>query len=148
MKQLIQKMAVMSVTFVLLCVNVIAKDENNINNLTRSSDGVTVDRSNVTLTPDVVEEVTITLEEGYAHPFLIHGGNNFDIDDVIIGDFYIAVIHENKIKILLDMNADLKNEYSDVIYVKALKIHNNSTRETREVLGVPINITYTPNSKQ
>ena len=69
MKQLIQKMAVMSVTFVLLCVNVIAKDENNINNLTRNSDGVTVDRSNVTLTPDVVEEVTITLEEGYLYYF-------------------------------------------------------------------------------
>ena len=74
MKQLILKMAVMSVAFVLLCVNVIAQDENNIIFSARNSDGVTVNPYNVELKPNIAAEVTITLEQGYDLPHLIYEG--------------------------------------------------------------------------
>ena len=147
MKQLIQKMAVMSVAFVLLCVNVIAQDENNIIFSARNSDGVTVNPYNVELKPNIAAEVTITLEQGYDLPLLIYEGEQYYIGDAVTGDFFIAILEGSKIIISLKNSVDLKNTLSDVIYVKAIKIEDDSTN-TREVCGVPIIITYTPDSKQ
>ena len=67
MKQLIQKMAVMSVTFVLLCVSAAAQNEKSANNI----HGVVLDKEKVVLKTDVPQEVKITVLEGFRSPIIM-----------------------------------------------------------------------------
>lgn len=88
MRNLLAKVAVMSVTLILLCVIVMAQNENETKSTTNNTYGVVVAPNPVTLGPGEVKGVIITPDVGYYHPRIIYDNKTYEIGQTIYGRIF------------------------------------------------------------
>ena len=143
MKKFIQRFAVMSAVFMMFCVTTAAQSGKSTENTRNGSSGVIVSPNSFTLTSGEYGLSFVTLEEGYAHPFLIYDGEDFQIDEEIITDSFEAVLLNDGTIVIMAFN--VKKIVEDVFYVRALSpLDDELSRNTRTVWGTPIYITINP----
>jgi hypothetical protein len=147
MKQLIQKMAVMSVTFVLLCVSAAAQNEKSANNI----HGVVLDKEKVVLKTDVPQEVKITVLEGFRSPIIMIYEKC--VDGRIENKYFSAIIYESKEGYSVKIKAkDIKEKKTATIYFRAMKINpqrekkvsNGQNSNPGNYWGVPLIVEISP----
>ena len=156
MKSIISKMVVMSVALVLLCVSAMAQNtkilsnDNQANLPSPTSYGVMLATESVELFPKGCVLVEITIEEGYYHPFILYRDFN---DDYLNADTWVVCeCFKARIVNLWDIcyveinaNEHVKEEKTETIYVRAMKQHNEGTRD---FFGVPLTVTVRPANSQ
>lgn len=132
MKDLIQRVAMMSVALILFCSTVTAKNVNDDKGMTENSSGVTVDGS-VTIKPGKTKKLKITILEGFEKPLLIYIGEGFDVNTRIEGKAFSAGIIKEEGNYFLQIKArETASKGTETIYVKAQKIVKQMPKLTKK----------------
>ena len=156
MKSIISKMVVMSVALVLLCVSAMAQNtkilsnDNQTNLPSPTSYGVMLPVESIELFSGSVVQIEVTIEEGYYRPFILYRALNdsyLNADTWVVCECFMA-----RIVTLWDVcfveiisNEYVKEEVTEVIYVRAMMQNDGGTRD---LLGVPLTVTVRPDSSQ
>ena len=145
MVNLIKRMATVSVALILLCLGVVAQNENSTKSFTNEEYGVVVP-SLVEMTSGEVRILTITPLQGYDNPFLIYGNN---INSVVERESFSAIIYKDKLSgaYFLEITAkDVNETKNDVIFVRAMQKYPEFgvNSRTNEDPGVRVTIIVNP----
>lgn len=81
MKALFRKMVVMSAALVLLCVIIVAQNENRTENIINDYPRLRVSPNPVNLIQGAMDYVIITPDEGYYNPTIFYDGTLYEIDN-------------------------------------------------------------------
>lgn len=148
MKTFMNRMVAMSAALVLLCVSLVAQNEQSTRNLPNDSFGVIVSQDYVLLRPGEIANVLVTVEAGYKDPFLIYESTPLQVNEIVEGDsFYAEITSISSSFCSVKITAKQVTEIdSDVLYARAVMINDdlNSTSNMMRLLGQVIVVTVDP----